>query len=48
MGVNVAHITNYENYFDKDVVSKNNIFNLILEFKKYYNQKKIEVLYSFR
>ena len=48
MGVNVAYITNYENYFDKDVVSKNNIFNLILEFKKYYNQKKIEVLYSFR
>ena len=22
MGVNVSHITNYENYFDKDVVSK--------------------------
>ena len=45
MGVNVAHKTNYENYFDKDVVSKNNIFNLILEFKKYYNQRKIEMLY---
>ena len=45
MGVNVAHTTNYENYFDKDVVSKNNNFNLILEFKKYYNQKKIEMLY---
>ena len=43
MGVNVAHITNYENYFDKDV-SKNNIFNLILELKKYYNQKKIQML----
>ena len=30
MGENVSHITNYENYFDKDVVSENNIFNLIL------------------
>ena len=45
MGVNVSHITNHENYFDKDDVSENNIFNHILKFKKYYNQKKIEMLY---
>ena len=44
MGVNVSRITNYENYFDKDV-SENNIFYLILEFKKHSNQKKIEMLY---
>ena len=45
MGVNVSNITNYENYFDKDVVSKIDIFNIILEFQKYYNKKKIQMLY---
>ena len=43
--VNVSNITNYENYFDKDVVSKKDIYNIILEFQKYYNEKKIQVLY---
>ena len=42
--VNVSNITNYENYFDKDV-SKIDIFNIILEFQKYYNKKKIQMLY---
>ena len=45
LGVNISHITNYKSYFDKDVVSKKDIFNVIREFKKYYNQKKIEMLY---
>ena len=43
--VNVSNITNYENYFDKDVVSKKDIYNIILEFQKYYNEKKIQMLY---
>ena len=38
--MNVSNITNYENYFDKDV-SKIDIFNVILEFQKYYNEKKM-------
>ena len=42
---NVSNITNYENYFNTNVVSKIDIYNLILEFKDYYNQKKIEMLY---
>ena len=43
--VNVSNITNYENYFDKDVVSKKDIYNIILEFQIYYNEKKIQMLY---
>ena len=43
--INVSNITNYKNYFDKDVVSKKDIFNIIREFQKYYNDKKIEMLY---
>ena len=43
--VNVTNITNYKNYFDKDVVSKKDIYNIIREFQKYYNEKKIEMLY---
>ena len=43
--VNVSNITNYENYFNKDVVTKKDIFNVIREFQKYYNEKKIEMLY---
>ena len=42
--VNVSNITNYENYFDKDV-SKKDIYNIIREFQKYYDDKKIEMLY---
>ena len=44
-GTNITHLTNYKNYFDKDVVSKKDIYNIILEFQKYYNEKKIEMLY---
>ena len=40
--VNVSDITNYENYFDKDVVKKIDIYNIILEFQKYYNEKKFK------
>ena len=45
MGVNISHITNYGKYFDKDVVSKKDIYNIIREFQTYYNEKKIEMLY---
>ena len=43
--VNVGNRTNYENYCDKDVISKKYIYNIILEFQKYYNEKKIQILY---
>ena len=43
-GTNMTPITNYKNYFDKDV-SKKDIYNIILEFQKYYIEKKIEMLY---
>ena len=43
--VNISNIINYGNYFNTNVVSKIDIYNLILEFKDYYNQKKIEMLY---
>ena len=43
--VNISNITNYKNYFDKDVVTLKDIFNVIKEFQKYYNDKKIEMLY---
>ena len=47
--INITHITNYKNYFDKDIVSKKNIYNIIKQFQKYYNDKKIEMfIYSFR
>ena len=37
--IKVSNISNYENYFDTNVVSKIDIYNLILEFKDYYNEK---------
>ena len=40
--VNVSNITKYKNYFDKDVVSKKDIYNVIREFQKYYNEKKLK------
>ena len=43
--VNLSNITNYENYFDKDIVSKIDIFNVILEFQKYYNEKNSNVIH---
>ena len=45
MSINVTHITNYNNYFDKDNVLKKDIYNVIKDFQKYYNEKKIEMLY---
>ena len=47
MGINITHITNYKNYFDKNIVSKKDIYNIIREFQKYYNEKKIEMLYIY-
>ena len=46
MNINITHITNYKNYFDKDNVSKKDIYNVIKDFQKYYNEKKIEMLYN--
>ena len=43
--INVSNVSNYGNYFDTNVISKIDIYNLILELKDYYNQKKIEMLY---
>ena len=40
--IKVSNISNYENYFDTNVVSKIDIYDLILEFKDYYNQKKLK------
>ena len=45
MNINITHITNYKNYFNKDAVSKKDIYNIIKDFQKYYNEKKIEMLY---
>ena len=45
MNINITHITNYKNYFNKDAVSKKDIYNVIKDFQKYYNDKKIEMLY---
>ena len=45
MNINITHITNYNNYFDKDNVSKKDIYNVIKDFQQYYNDKKIEMLY---
>ena len=43
--VDITNIINYKNYFDKDEVSQIDIFNVIRNFQKYYNDKKIEMLY---
>ena len=40
--VNVSNITNYEKYFDKNIVTKIDIFNVIRNFQKYYNDKKLK------
>ena len=45
LGMNITHITNYKKYFDKDVVTKKDIYNVIKEFQRYHNDKKIEMLY---
>ena len=45
MDINITHKTNYKNYFNKDAVSKKDIYNVIKDFQKYYNNKKIEMLY---
>ena len=46
-GIDITHITNYENYFNTDTVSKKHIYDLILEFQNYYNKRKIEMLYIY-
>ena len=45
MDINISHITDYKNYFNKNAVSKKDIYNVIKDFQKYYNDKKIEMLY---
>ena len=40
IGTNISHIPNYENYFNKSIVSKQDIYNTILKFQKYYNKKE--------
>ena len=47
LDINITHITNYNNYFDKDIVSKKDIYDVIKDFQKYYNDKKIEMLYMY-
>ena len=41
----INNMSNYEIYFDSNIVTAIDIYNIILEFKNYYNQKKIEMLY---
>ena len=42
--IDVTNITNYQNYFDTDSVKVKDIYNIILEFNGYYNDKKIEIV----
>ena len=37
INVNVSNITNYKNYFDKDIVPKIDIYNIIFNFKSFKN-----------
>ena len=38
----ISNITNYKNYFNEDVVTLKDIFNVIKDFQKYYNNKKLK------
>ena len=42
--VNVEHIENYEKYFKSSIINTNDVYNKIVEFNNYYNNKKIEML----
>ena len=42
--INVEHIENYEKYFKNSIININDVYNKIVEFNDYYNNKKIEML----
>ena len=42
--INVDHIKNYEKYFKNSIININDVYNKIVEFNDYYNNKKIEML----
>ena len=39
--INVQHIENYEKYFESSIINTNDVYNKIVEFNIYYNNKKI-------
>ena len=42
--IDVTNITSYKKYFDTNSVKVKDIYNIILEFNGYYNDKKIEMV----
>ena len=42
--IDVTNITNYQNYFDTNSVKVKDIYNIILKFNGYCNDKKIEMM----
>ena len=38
--VNVEHIENYEKYFKSSIINTNDVYNKIVEFNNYYNNRK--------
>ena len=42
--VSVEHIENYEKYFESSIINTNDVYNKIVEFNNYYNNKKIDIL----
>ena len=38
--INVEHIENYEKYFKHLIININDVYNKIVEFNDYYNNKK--------
>ena len=40
--IDVTNITNYQNYFNINLVTVKDIYNNILEFNGYYNDKKLK------
>ena len=40
--IDVTIITNYQNYFDTNSVKVKDIYNIILKFNEYYNDKKLK------
>ena len=42
--IDVTNITNYQNYFDTNLVKVKNVYRVILQFIGYYNDKKIEMM----
>ena len=42
--INIDHIENYEKYFKNSMININDVYNKIVEFNDYYNNKKIEIL----